>query len=268
MLLLQRFGIGKDRSGHASLEKELTALQKALATCRGMATRWQRRQREFMAVFAVLMLAVGFALGVYRQPIEQAFADLAALSGLTGSAGDADAGFAAYTKGNYETALKVLRPLAEAGDRRAQSTLGLIYYRGRGVPQNDAEALRWFRLAADRGDALAEFNLGVMYAEGLGVPQDHAEAAKWYRRAAEQGSPQAQFNLGLWYARGDGAPPDNVRAHMWFNLAAANFPPSDIRDRNAASSSRDAVAKLMTSGQIAEAQRLAREWKGSSTAAR
>jgi uncharacterized protein len=268
MSLLQRFGIGKDRSGQASLEKELTALQMALATCRGVATRWQRRQREFMVVLAVFMLAVGFALGVYREPLVQALADLTAASGLAGSSGDPNAGFTAYGKGNYETALKLLRPLAEAGDRRAQSTLGLMYFRGRGVPQSDAEALRWFRLAADHGDALAEFNLGLMYAEGEGVPQDHAEAAKWYRRAADQGNPQAQFNLGLWYARGDGGPPDNVRAHMWFNLAAANFPDSNIRDRNAASSSRDAVAKLMTNEQIAEAQKQAREWKPSRSAAR
>jgi uncharacterized protein len=268
MSLLQRFGIGKHRSEQASLEKELTALQMALATCRGVATRWQRRQREFMAVLAVFMLTVGFALGVYREPLVQALADLTAASGLAGSSGDPNAGFTAYGKGNYETALKLLRPLAEAGDRRAQSTLGLMYFRGRGVPQSDAEALRWFRLAADHGDALAEFNLGLMYAEGEGVPQDHAEAAKWYRRAADQGNPQAQFNLGLWYARGDGGPPDNVRAHMWFNLAAANFPDSNIRDRNAASSSRDAVAKLMTNEQIAEAQKQAREWKPSRSAAR
>jgi uncharacterized protein len=180
---------------------------------------------------------------------------------LTGSVRDTNAGYAAYEKGNYESALKLLRPLAENGDARAQSTVGLLYYRGRGVQKDDAEALKWFRLAADRGDAIAEFNLGVMYAEGQGVPQDNDEAAKWYRLAADQGNPQAQYNLGLWYAQGDGGSPDNVRAHMWFNLAAAHFPASDSRNRGAAANSRDAVASNLTSDQIAEAQRLAREWK-------
>ena len=180
----------------------------------------------------------------------------------TGSPRNADAGYAAYEKGNYEAALKLLRPLAENGDDRAQSMLGLLYYRGRGgVQQNDAEALKWFLLAADRGNALAEFNLGVMHAEGRGVPQDNGEAARWYRLAADRGSPQAQYNLGLWYANGDGGSADNVRAHMWFNLAAARFPASDSRSRSVAANSRDAVAGIMTSEQIAEAQRLAREWK-------
>ena len=268
MSLLQRLGINKHGGEQASLEKELTALQMALATCRGVATRLQRRQRELMGGLAAVMLAMGFVLGVYREPIAQAFVDLAAASGLTASSRDVESGLAAYSKGDYQTALKVLRPLAEQGDRRAQATVGLIYYRGRGVPQSNAEARRWFGLAADQGDPVAEFNLGVMYDEGQGVPQDHIEAAKWYQRAADQGSPQAQFNLGLWYAQGEGGAPDNVRAHMWFNLAAANFPTSDIRDRNAASSSRDAIAKVMTNGQIAEAQRLAREWKPSNSAQR
>jgi hypothetical protein len=261
MSLLQRFGIGKSRTEEAVLAEELTALQSALARCKDVATRWKRMRRDLMAALAVLMLALGFVLGVYSKPLKHAIADLLTPLGLTGSVPDTDAGYAAYEKGNYETALKVLRPLAENGDTRAQSTLGLLYYRGRAVQKDDAEALKWFRLAADRGDAIAEFNLGVMYAEGQGVPQDNDEAAKWYRLAADQGNPQAQYNLGLWYAQGDGGSPDSVRAHMWFNLAAAHFPASDSRNRSTAANNRDAVASNMTSDQIAEAQRLAREWK-------
>lgn len=261
MSLLQRFGIGKSRTEEAVLAEELTALQSALARCKDVATRWKRMRRDLMAALAVLMLALGFVLGVYSKPLKHAIADLLTPLGLTGSVRDTDAGYAAYEKGNYESALKLLRPLAENGDARAQSTLGLLYYRGRGVQKDDAEALKWFRLAADRGDAIAEFNLGVMYAEGQGVPQDNDEAAKWYRLAADQGNPQAQYNLGLWYAQGDGGSADIVRAHMWFNLAAARFPTSDTRNRSAAAASRDAVANNMTSDQIAEAQKLAREWK-------
>jgi hypothetical protein len=261
MSLLQRFGIGKVRTDEAVLEERVTALQSALARCSEVAARWKRKRRDLMAALAVLMLALGFVLGAYREPLKQGIADLLSPLGFTGTVRDADAGYAAYEKGKYETALEILRPPAENGDTRAQSTLALMYYRGRGVRQDDAEALKWFRLAADRGDAVAEFNLGVMYAEGRGVPQDNAEAAKWYRLAADQGNPQAQYNLGLWYAQGDGGSPDNVHAHMWLNLAAARFPTSDTRNRSAAAASRDAVASNMTSDQIAEAQRLAREWK-------
>jgi len=158
--------------------------------------------------------------------------------------------------------LKGLRPLAEKGDARAQSTLGLVYYRGgRGVPRNDSEALKWFRLAASQGDADAEFNLGVMYTDGQGVPQDDAEAATWYRRAADKGNARAQYNLGLWYAKGLGGAPDYVRAYVWFNLAAARFPESDARDRSAAVGSRDAMAAKMTSDQITAAQQKSNAWQ-------
>ena len=93
-----------------------------------------------------------------------------------------------------------------------------------------------------------------MYENGNGVPQDYAEAVKWYRKAADQGYARAQNNLGVMYNRGQGVPQDYVMAHMWFNLAAA------LGDEKALKT-RDALAKNMTSEQIAEAQRLAREWK-------
>ncbi len=59
------------------------------------------------------------------------------------------------------------------------------------------------------------------------------------------------------YDDGQGVPQDYVQAHMWFNLSAAG-PPDEYRDD--AARNRDRVAKFMTPAQIAEAQRLAREW--------
>ncbi len=91
-----------------------------------------------------------------------------------------------------------------------------------------------------------------MYDDGRGVSQDAAKAVRWYRRAAAQGHAIAQYVLGLRYHAGEGIPRDHVRAHMWFNLAAAT--------RGEAIKYRDYVAALMTPEQIAEAQRLAREW--------
>ena len=92
-----------------------------------------------------------------------------------------------------------------------------------------------------------------MYDDGQGVPQDYAEAVKWYRLAAEQGLPRAQLSLGVMYFEGHGVPLDYVRAHMWFNLSAA-------QGMSLAPKNRDIVAKRMTPAQIAEAQKLAREW--------
>lgn len=116
-----------------------------------------------------------------------------------------------------------------------------------------AAALGNWRPLADQGDAFAQYNLGVMYATGRGVPQDYAEAVRWYRMAADQGLALAQFNLGTMYGNGLGVPQDYVQAHMWFNLSAAG-------GVDGAMKYRDSTARRLTPDQLAEAQKLAREW--------
>ncbi len=73
-----------------------------------------------------------------------------------------------------------------------------------------ATALREFRVLAEQGDADAQYNLGFMYSEG--VPQDYVQAGKWYRTAAEQGNAKAQHNLGVMYSTGHGVPQDYTKA--------------------------------------------------------
>jgi tetratricopeptide (TPR) repeat protein len=197
----------------------------------------------------------------------------------------------AYHRGDYATALRVLRPLADRGNVGAQTNIGQMYenglgvpqdyteaarmYRfaadhgfagaqvllawmyisGEGVPRNYAEALRLYHLAADQGDADAQKALGLSYFNGIyGVPQSFAEAAGWYTLAADQGEALAQSELGILYANGQGVRQDYVRAHMWFNLSAAQGNQKALKDR-------DRIAGRMTREQIAEAQKLAREWK-------
>ena len=113
---------------------------------------------------------------------------LAVLLGSVGTSWGADfqKGVAAYDSGDFATALREWRPLAE------------------------------------KGDADAQFNLGVMYSKGQGVPQDYKTAVKWYTLAAEQGVASAQTNLGWMYDKGYGVKQDNVYAHMWGNIAASN----------------------------------------------
>ena len=247
------------RARQTALEGRVSTLQTALQRCAEVAGRWTHFRREVTAGIAVLMLALGFALGVYREPIKQSVTGLAQAIGLArpgSSAGDA---YTAYQKGDYAAVLRLASPLAAQGDAHAQSMLGLVYYRGHGVRKDHNEAVKWFRLAADQGDTAAQFFLGVMFSEGEGVPQDYAEAAKWYRLAADQGDPQAQYNLGLSYAKGNIGPPDNVSAYMWLNLATAHFPAADTR-LSTAIASRDLVARQMSRDQIAEAQERARVW--------
>jgi hypothetical protein len=174
-------------------------------------------------------------------------------------AADLQAGFDAYARGDYKTALKEWRLLAEQGDPDAQYYLGRMYDRRIGVPQDYAEAIKWYRLAAEQDDAGAQFSLGVMYEKGSGIPQDYAEAAKWYRLAAEQGHAYGQATVASMYAKGRGVIQNYVLAHMWFDLAAARMPPGE--ERELAVGNRDKIEKRMRLEQVAEAQRLAKQWQ-------
>ena len=84
--------------------------------------------------------------------------------------------------------------------------------------------------------------------------RDYATAVRLIRPLAEQGNANAQYNLGTFYDNGLGVPQDKVRAYMWFSLSAA-------QGREGAAAFRDLIARRMTPAQIAEAQKLAREWK-------
>jgi hypothetical protein len=162
---------------------------------------------------------------------------------------------AAYDRGDYETAFNEFKALAEEGNIESQYNVGMMYYNGRGVFYKDYnEALKWFRKAAEKEFPRAQYSLGVMYMKGEGVPKDNAEAVKWYRKAADQELADAQYNLGMMYGLGQGVSKDLVQAHMWFDLAAEQGDSEAQRDK-------DKVAREMTKSQIAEAQRLAKQWK-------
>lgn len=84
--------------------------------------------------------------------------------------------------------------------------------------------------------------------------RDYATAVRLIRPLAEQGNANAQYTLGVFYDNGLGVPQDQIRSYMWFDLSAA-------QGRDGAAAFRDLIARRMTPGQIAEAQKLAREWK-------
>lgn len=118
-------------------------------------------------------------------------------------AGALEDGYSALKDGNYANALQLFRPLADEGHVGARKAIAII---------ND------YCLKADKGNGLAQFTLGFIYERGLGLPQDY------------------------------------LRAYMWFSLAAA-------QGTKGAEEWRERLAAHMGPAQIAEAQRLAREWK-------
>src|SRR6266446_5952317 len=190
---------------------------------------------------ASLALAATLAGGAFAGPLE-------------------DAG-AAYKRGDYATAMKLVRPVAEQGNTSAQYNLGTMYYNGEGTRRDYAEALKWYRMAADHGDVESARRAGFMYANGQGVSRDEAEALKWYRMAADRGDAESQNNLGVIYTDGKGVPANLVEATKWFKVAAARFPASEKEKRDKAMKNSELLAKKMTPTQVAEADKLAREWK-------
>jgi TPR repeat protein len=93
-----------------------------------------------------------------------------------------------------------------------------------------------------------------MSGRGEGVPQDFKEVVRWYRLSAEQGHVNAQYNLGVMYRNGLGVSRDHVLAHMWWSISGFNGDEEGVKKKNIAE-------KRMTQLQIEEAQRLARNWK-------
>ena len=130
--------------------------------------------------------------------------------------------------------------------------MGSLHADGRGVLEDEAEAVRWYRLAAQQGHAGAQHALGFMYAGGWGVLQDEAEAVRWYRLAAEQGVAIAQNNLGAMYGLGWGVLQDDVLAHMWLNISGVNGFKVSREERRF-------LERDMTRAEISRATELARE---------
>jgi len=105
-----------------------------------------------------------------------------------------------------------LRPAADRGEPRAQTSLGLIY----SLQGNPSAAEDWYRRAADQGIAMAQHNLANLYQ----VWRDYDRAMRWYRRAADQGFMPAQVGIGFLYESGWGIQQNFRQAWRWYDLAA------------------------------------------------
>jgi TPR repeat protein len=155
---------------------------------------------------------------------------------------------------NYAEAVKWYQKSAEQGYIPAQDYLGNMYFSGQNVQTNYDEAIKWFRSSAEQGNADAQHKLAVIYAFGDGVPKDYAEAFKWLYKEADQGISDAQNLVGCSYLIGMGVSKDNIEAYKWFNLSAA-------QGNQLSKTQLGELEQQMTMDQIAEAQKLTREYK-------
>ena len=98
------------------------------------------------------------------------------LSGAAAVAGPWEDGMVAYNRGDYVPAVKLFRPLAQAGNAKAQNVLGVMYRKGEGVSRSSAKAFMWFSLAAKKGDSAAKANLQEIAKEM--TPADVTQASE------------------------------------------------------------------------------------------
>jgi TonB family protein len=163
----------------------------------------------------------------------------------------------AYRRGDYATAVKLLKPQAAAGRVDAQIMLGQMYLRGEGVEADATQAIAWIRKAADAGSPLAAYDLGVFSSNGVGGPVDGQAAAIWFRKAAHQWYPDAAYNLSVLYHDGVGVERSDALALNWINAGLAFLPASagpSLRARFKAL--RDKIEAGMAEREVSGAPRL------------
>ncbi len=113
---------------------------------------------------------------------------LGCLSLIAGGCGSNNSAQQAFEAGDYASAYKQFRGLAEAGDPVAQNYLGVHYYLGLGVQRNWRQALEWYEKAAKQGDPGAQLNYGLMFQNGYGTDPDIVAAFMWYYASYRQGN--------------------------------------------------------------------------------
>jgi len=117
------------------------------------------------------------------------------------------------------------RSLTEAGDARAQFSLGFCFA-SEGSAPDYLQAAQWYQKAADQRHALAQFNLGVMYDRGQGILRDPVQSMMWIGKAAQLGDAGAQYMLGMRRNRlslaeaPEAALESRIEAYKWLQLAA------------------------------------------------
>ena len=104
-------------------------------------------------------------------------------------------GWVAYSNGDFKSAAKQWRPLAEKGDAKSQTNLGILYFNGLGVLKHYKQAVRLLKLAGNQGEAEAQFILGKIYVEGDGVSKSFKNAKYWVDLAFKNGFDGAE---ALW----------------------------------------------------------------------
>ena len=191
----------------------LYALGRGVAQDTAEAVRWFGRASEEGHALADALLGSSASLAEAHSPEQiRDAADNADKAGDKEAAGRLRRA-AESVEANREAVL-FLRHAAEAGHPTAQALLGRI-----GALQEDAEAETWVGRAVAQDDAWGHYYLGLMYYKGFGVPEDTAEAIRLWKQAADQGLSRAAADIGLLYLAGIDVEEDEDEAARWYRRA-------------------------------------------------
>lgn len=137
--------------------------------------------------------------------------------------------FATYDLSQWS--VESLRSAADAGDVKAQFTLGDLYDFGRiGVLQDPSLAFFWYKKAADANYPIAKSRVADFYLQGKGVPKNPEQGIYWLEQAATDGIASSQYQLCQNYQYGWNLRVDLVQAYAWCFTAAANTPSNQFNE--------------------------------------
>ena len=121
-----------------------------------------------------------------------------------------------YNAARFAEAAEGFGRAAEQGHVESQYILSTMYEAGKGLPQDEVQAITWERKAAEQGHVYAQANLSFRCYSA----NDFAGAFAWCQRAADGNLAWAQYNLGLMYRKGEGVARSDDEAAHWYRLAA------------------------------------------------
>ena len=130
-----------------------------------------------------------------------------------------DEGMAAYNRGDYPGAFRLLQAAVAQGSAEAMPNLGYLYARGHGVERDPAAALELYKRGAQAGDAEAMNAVGYRY--NFADNPDFERAAQWYCKAVLRGNPRAMNNMAILFYNGQGVPRDLEEARSLWRQSAA-----------------------------------------------
>ncbi|HCO42695.1 MAG TPA: hypothetical protein DCZ11_01630 [Gammaproteobacteria bacterium] len=147
---------------------------------------------------------------------------------LNAQAGALEDGIAAFERHDFNTAVRLIKPLAEQGNVEAEYFMGTFYMYGHGVAMDPPQADMWFKRAfghwetqARAGNPAAMVEVALMLTTGLGIQRDDKAAVEWLRKASDLGHPDAWAELGELYIEGAGVPRDLKQGKALLEKAAA-----------------------------------------------